>query len=143
MLGVNSYSKDYINACQARVKAQVKSYRTLAKQAKGASAKSLDSAIAAFEPEFFNNMVLTLDSYFMHRLRGQEGKDGNTLNEVRVVCASILENGGVMGADKTIKMTPEKSVLKYEVGDPIRVREADFARISEAFFTEIEKKFTK
>jgi hypothetical protein len=142
MLGVNSYPQDYIDACRARVKTQVKSYRNLVKQAKGASIKTLDSALASFEPEFFNNMVLTLDSYFVHRLRGQEGKDGNPLNEVRVVCTSILQNRGVMSVDKTIRMNPAKSVLKYEVGDEIRVSEADFARISEAFFADIESKFT-
>ena len=120
----------------------MKSYRNLVKQAKGASTKTLDSALASFEPEFFNNMVLTLDSYFVHRLRGQEGKDGNPLNEVRVVCTSILQNRGVMSVDKTIRMNPAKSVLKYEVGDEIRVSEADFARISEAFFADIESKFT-
>jgi hypothetical protein len=31
---------------------------------------------------------------FLHRLRVIEGKDGNSLNEGRVLCNSILLNGG-------------------------------------------------
>jgi hypothetical protein len=141
MLGVNSYPKDYVNACRARVKSQVSAYGNFVKKAKKAGGKSLDTAAASFESVFYNNMVLTLDSYFMHRLRGKEGKDGNPLNEVRVICASILENGSVMGSDKTIKMKPENTVLQLDVGDEINVTEADFVRLAEAFFTEIEKKF--
>ena len=135
MLGVKSYPKAYIAACQARVKAQVASYRKLAKAAPA-------SAVKAFEPEFFNNMVLTLDSYFMHRLRGLELKDGNPCNEVRVVCTSLLENGGIMTADKGIKLIPEQSVLKIEYGTKIKVTEADFGRLADAYFAEVEKKFS-
>jgi hypothetical protein len=87
-------------------------------------------------------MVLVLDSFFTHRLRGMEGKDGNPLNEVRVLCSSLVENGGAFGADSTIKMNPATSVLGYEVGDAIRVSQPDFVRLAEAFFAEIEKKYT-
>jgi len=41
-------------------------------------------------------MVLVLDSSFSHRQRTMELKDGNPLNEVRVLCNSILENDGIM-----------------------------------------------
>ena len=43
--------------------------------------------------------------------------------------------------DKSIKLSPEKSVLKHQFGDEIKLTEADFLRISEAFFEEIERKF--
>jgi hypothetical protein len=61
-------------------------------------------------------MVLILDTYFTHRSRTTEGKDGNPLNEVRVLCNSILENKRVLRADKSIKLKPETSVLKLPPG---------------------------
>ena len=139
MLGKNSYSKDYIKASRSRVDAQVSAYKSFVKKAKKSAG---DAAVATFEPVFFNNMVLTLDSYFTHRLRTVEGKDGNPLNEVRVLCASILENDGVMGSDKTIKMKAENTVLQLDVGDKINVTEADFVRLADAYFAEIEAKFS-
>ena len=49
---------------------------------------------------FFNDQVLLLDHMFVHRLTGIEGKDGNPLNEVRVLCNSILLNQGKLQVDK-------------------------------------------
>lgn len=82
-----------------------------------------------------------MDSYFVHRARAIEKKDGNTLNEVRMLCASMMYSNNRMGADKTIKFDSAKSVLKYRVGDEIKLSEADFILISSAFFAEIERKY--
>jgi len=60
-------------------------------------------AIGSFEPVFYNNIVLIVDSYFVHRTRAVEKKDGNSLNEVRMLCDSMLHNNDVMRADRTIK----------------------------------------
>ena len=46
-----------------------------------------------------------------------------------------------MCADKTIKFDPAKSVLKYRVGDEIKLNEAEFIRLSSAFFAEFEGKY--
>ena len=51
-----------------------------------------------------------------------EGKDGNPLNEVRMMGNSILQNHGVLSADKTIKYNPAKSILKLQVGAEIKLR---------------------
>jgi hypothetical protein len=88
---------------------------------------------------------------FVHRLTGIEGKDGNPLNEVRVLCNSILLYRGKLQVDKlpgwpnsasvSIKLAPEKSVLRLKGGDDIKLSEADFVRLSKAFFVEIERKY--
>ena len=141
MLGMNKYPKDYIAACRARVEADLRAYRSQVGKAPSSE----------FEARFFNDQVLLLDYMFVHRLTGIEGKDGNPLNEVRVLCNSLLLNRGKVQVDRLpgwpnsassgMSMPPEKSVLKLKVGDEIRLSEADFARLSTAFFAELEKRF--
>ncbi len=36
-------------------------------------------------------MILALGHYFVHRGRHTEGKDGNPLTEVRMLCDAIME----------------------------------------------------
>jgi hypothetical protein len=98
MLGVSTYT------CRAQVAAQLASYRKIQ------AAKP--SGIDAFERQFFNHMILALDHYFMHRLRNREGKDGNPLNEVRMLSNAIMKNKGRMSADETIRCKPDMSILK-------------------------------
>lgn len=86
-------------------------------------------------------MVLVLDEMFVHRLRTVEGKDGNALNEVRGLCNSMLHHNNVMTADNSIKLSSSKSVLKYEVGDEIKLSETGFVALSTAFFVEIAHKY--
>ena len=135
MLCMNAYPQDYIDECHARVDAQLAAYDNLAK------AVGNQAALDTFEPVFFNNLVLVLDQLFVHRSRILEGKDGNAMNEVRVVCNSLLNNNSKLIADKGIKLNPTKSILKYQVGDEIKLSEADFKRLSEAFFAAMETVF--
>jgi len=144
MLGLRNYTHDYIDGCRSRVDADITAYRNVVAGARKdlASSKApLNAAIEAFEAVFFNNMILILDHLFVHRLRTVEGKDGSPLNEVRVLCDSLMHNNGVMTADKSIKLSPARSVLKYQVGDEIKLNEADFLLISKAFFAEIQSKY--
>ena len=90
MLGMKTYSQDYINACRARVEADLRAYR---KQVGEASSKE-------FEDRFFKDQVLLLDYMFVHRLSGIEGRDGNPLNEVRILCNSILLNKGKLQVNR-------------------------------------------
>jgi hypothetical protein len=133
MLGMSKYPKSYIDDCRARVDADVSAFKHLAAAA--------GAAVKAFEPHFFNNLVLALDAYFVHRVRMLEGKDGNPLNEVRLLCNSLMLHGGILTADKQIKLSAETSVLGYELGDEIAVGEEGFSRLSAAFFAEIESKY--
>jgi hypothetical protein len=50
-----------------------------------------------------------LENYFVHRSRTLEKKDGNPLNEVRVLCTSMMSNDGKLAADKQIRLDPAKS----------------------------------
>jgi len=63
------------------------------------------------------------------------------LNEVRLLGDSLMNNHNIMSTDKTIKFDPARSVLKYKVGDEIKLNEAHFVLLSKAFFAEIERKF--
>jgi hypothetical protein len=144
MLCVNSYPQNYVDDCRARLESQLAAYQALVAAARAntkTTTSALSAAVQVFEPLFFNNMVVVLEGFFVHRSRTLEKKDGNPLNEVRMLCNSILQHNGVMSADTTIKFSPAKSILKLQVGDAIKVKEAEFIRLSQAFFAEIETKF--
>jgi hypothetical protein len=130
MLCVNTYPRAYIDGCKARIDRQLKAY------------EALGAASPAFEADFLANLVLVLEISFLHRTRGLEKKDGNPANEVRVLADSILTNGGRMGSDKTVKFDPAKTVLGLKEGDPITLDPPAFRRLSDAYFAEIEKKFS-
>ena len=136
MLGVKTYEPDYIDRCRAAVKRHVTAYRALVKAAGD------DRAAAKFEPLFFNDLVLVIDTQFAHRLRGVEGKDGNPVNEVTMLRDSLLQNEGLFTENSTIKYKPENSVLGLEYGDRIEISEKQFAKLGKAFYAEIEGRFT-
>lgn len=54
--------------------------------------------------------------------------------------AGVLYNN-IVSADSSIKLSPAKSILKYQFGDEIRVNEVNFLRICQEFFAEIERKY--
>jgi hypothetical protein len=137
MLCVNNYTQKYIDECRSKVKSQLSAYKNLITTAGSKNVTNetkLNAAIESFEPVFFNNMVLVLDTYFVHRSRTMEGKDGNPLNEVRILCNSMMNNNNKMCTDKTIKYNPAKSVLKYRVGDEIKLNKAGFFTTIKSFF---------
>lgn len=133
MLGMSSYERDYIDACRKKVEADLAAFDALA----GAGLKKANE----FESVFFNNMVIVLENLFVHRLRTKEGKDGNPLNEVRLLASSLTGNDGKLAADKQIRLKPETSVLGLAVGDDIKLTRDDFARLHKGFFDELESKY--
>jgi hypothetical protein len=88
-------------------------------------------------------MVLVLDHYFVNRSRTIELKDGNPLNEVRILCDSIMLYDNKMTKDTKSTKYPTKSVLKYKIGDEIKLKEEDFELLFKAFFSEMERKFVE
>jgi hypothetical protein len=134
MLGMRTYDPAYVDACRRHIETATVALASLVTAARG------DTNGA--EATLLNNLVIVLDAQSTHRLRAVEGKDGNPLNEVRLLAASLLTNSGRMLADKQIKLDPASSVLGYAVDDEIELGQADFARLAKAYFTEIEKRFT-
>jgi len=141
MLCINNYRQAYIDNCRARVDTQVTAYQIVVAASKNQSITNFDTAIKALEPHFFSNMALALDSYFVHRARAIEKKDGNPMNEVRILCNYTINNYCILCEDKTIKYDPTKAILKYRIGDEIKLNEAEFIRLASAFFAEIERKY--
>ena len=128
MLGRGSYSEAYVHAVRTRF---------------GRVLKAFDKAKPAepFAGEALLDVVLGLEMAFVHRLRGQEGKDGNPLNEVRMITASVLEFGGVMTQDKTIKWNAAKSVTGLAMGDKIALSRKQIGALVDAFIEEIAKRY--
>jgi hypothetical protein len=130
MLGRKDYTKDELDHAKAAVAEQLAAYRTFARV-----------ATTDFEALYFNNMLLVLDRYFVHRVRAVTGKDGNPINEVELLAESLMNNDGIFRGNSVLKYAPEQSVVKVKVGDRIRLTADQFDRLSAAFFAEMEAKF--
>jgi hypothetical protein len=142
MLGRKDYKKEELDHARAALDQQLAAYKKLVKAIEGGKADAkVTSALEAFEPLFFNNLILVLDRYFVHRIRTVAGKDCNPLNEVELLTESLMNNDGVLRGNNVIKFVPDKSVLKLSVGDRIDLTAASFERLAEAFFAELESRF--
>ena len=64
---------------------------------------------------------------------------GGAIAEVRLVVASLIAHGGVMTAGKATAYSPEKSVLRIDIGDRIALNADDFEAIAAAYIGETEK----
>ena len=142
MLGRKNYTQEELDHARSVISQQLAAYKELVKAIdKGKADLEVASALEAFEPLFGNNMALVLDRYFVHRLRMVTGKDGNPLNELELLSDSLMNNEAVLRGNNVIKLIPEQSVLKLEIGDEIRLSASQFERLAKAFFAEIEAKF--
>jgi hypothetical protein len=136
MLMRGDYPTEYVDAVRAMVAANVASYTALGLP------EGND-----FERGYVHQLLLALDSYFTHRGRGQEGKDGNPLNEVRMITDSLQGNDAhgaivpLLATNSTIKYQPENSVLGLAPGDPLDLSVAEYEKLAVAFLDELEKKF--
>lgn len=86
-------------------------------------------------------MVLALDHDSLHRQRSNEGEDGGLCNEVRMLCDSIKENGGVLAKNSTIKYDPAKSATGLKIGGRIALEAKSFGKLADAFFEDIAKRY--
>jgi hypothetical protein len=146
MLSMSAYPQQYIDEARARIAEQMSAFAVLAREVRGASGTrggGARTALDALEPEYFANLVIALDSHFVHRSRGQERRDGNAMNEVRVLVSSIQLHDGVMTAEKAIRVDPARSVLGIKYGDRIRIDAEGFGRLSSAFFEALEATYAE
>jgi hypothetical protein len=140
MLAITRYSPAYVEVCRRKIEAEITAYRDLMKVVTGSGTR-LQPTLDAFDQQFFRSMLLALDHYFDHRMRGQELKDGNALNELRVLCNSIMHNDGQLMGDTQIKLDPAKSILHLHVGDDILLTADQFSTLAAAVFEQILIKY--
>lgn len=135
MLARTSYDPSQVEACRTLFAELLQSWGKVA-------ARSEAAARAGAEVRVFNQMVVALDGWFVHRQRGLEGKDGNALNEVRLIALGITANAGRFPSEASIKWRPEASITGLRPGDLIQITEVLFARLCAAFLAEISAKFS-
>ena len=137
MLSVNAYPADYVTASRARFAALLKAYRHLT------DGPSTDPGAddVEFEPRFIGSVIVSLDASFVHRVRAQEGKDGNPLNEIRMLADSILTNDGILAPHTTIKYVAERSVAGIEIGEPINPTIDTMEALIDAVHDEIQTRY--
>ncbi len=140
MLSVNQYDSVYIARCRKMVEREVAAFQAVKASANKGNGKG-NAGTEVFERLFTSSLIVMLDRCFVHRSRTIEGKDGNPMNQVRMLCDSILENDGVLAANKTIRFDVAKSILKCKPGDPIEVSVAEFVALAEAYLASIERTF--
>jgi len=124
MLLRTGYDRHYVATCRESVGAAVEELRRV--QAGSAA---------------WNQLVPALDRWFGIRNPRVEGRDGNPINEVRMIAESVTEHGSVIVVPKGIKLAPETSVLGFEEGEEISLDGDAFERLFDAFLAEVEEKF--
>ena len=121
---------------RAEIDAQIKAYRDLvgaASKASGMSLTRIDAALAAFEPAFFNNLLIALDARFAARRDG-----GKASLEVAVLAASLLHHGGVLTTAATGPYDADAAVLRIDRGERIALNADDFETLCAAFLDAVE-----
>ena len=138
MAGGKRYTRDELDQARAAIGHQVAAYRELDAAVTGDTPDAVElTALEAFEPLFFNNLTLTLDRYFVDRVREGIGKHGGALDELTLLVDSLMNNGALLRADDATVYRPDESVLGLHIGDRIRLTAPQFERLATACFEEI------
>jgi len=117
-----------VQAARDEIAAQIRAYRDLvgaASKASGMSLTRIDAALAAFEPAFFNNLLVALDARFRERPATPAGA------ELRLLADALLARGGVLGA--------EAPTLRLDAGERVALNADDFEALATGFLAEIER----
>ena len=138
MPGRKDYTQEEFEHGKAPIHAQMAAYKQPVREIAGGTGAAALKNIGGL---FFNNLTLVLDHFFVHRLRMVTGKDGNPLNQVEMICDSIMNNNGIFQDSTEIKSIPDQPVVKPHVGYKISLSADEFERLSAAFFAELKCKF--
>lgn len=128
MLAVSRYAPEYVERCRNTFHATI-----------AACGKGLSSTKG--EPLVTCQLIVALEGWFAQRTRGMEGKDGNPMNEVRLLASSITHHGGVLTIEKGLRLTADSSVLGLAPGDVIAPSLHDLAHLVDAFLDAIERTY--
>jgi len=118
------------------IAAQIRAYRDLvgaASKASGMSLARIDAALAAFEPAFFNNLLVALDARFPARPRNAAASV-----EVALLAQAVLHHGGVLTASTTLPYDADTAVLRLDVGERVSLNAEDVEMLATAFLAGIE-----
>ena len=124
-----------VQAARDEIAAQIRAYRDLvgaASKASGMSLTRIDAALAAFEPAFFNNLLIALDARLRRRVSGAVG------GEVELLAVALLSHGGVVTADPSGRHDTDASVLRLDIGERIALNADYFEALCGAFLAELE-----
>jgi hypothetical protein len=135
MPSTRSYTTAYVTEARAQIDLQLSTYHDFRIAAEmGEDKAALGAAIDAFEPPFFRNLILAMDRYFADR---DPALEGDAMTEVRTLVSSILHTHHKVSEEGGIP------ILSLKAGDDIRLKAQQFARLSEAFFSELELNYVK
>ena len=141
MLGRKTYTKEELDRAKKVVSQQLRAHTNLARAVDATGDAKAAAALAAFEPVAFDNLILALDRYFVHRLRMVTGKDTAPLNELELLTESLMNNDGVFRGNNVIRYVPDEDVLGLQVGGRIQLSANDFDRLASAVLANIEEGF--
>ena len=141
MLGRKTFSRAEIDRARLMIGSQLEAYRELARAARGADGGDVQPALAEFEHIFFTTLVLALDRPFVHRVRMVTGTEATALNELELICDSLLSGDGVFRLGTVVKYAPETSIVGLEEGAHVRLTADQFERLADAVFAELDAKF--
>lgn len=141
MFNESQITPAYVASCRERINAQIECYNQLIATAKDeyTTNEALDETIANFEPVFFNNLLLVMESYFDLKAQPDSQHLPGALQEVRLLCSAIRHNHNQLGNGYTTAVDPEQMVLKLAPGSTIRLNETNFITLANAYLNEMEK----
>jgi hypothetical protein len=125
----NAYTSDEIEACRDSCDALLAVWA-----ANDVEDSTLESLV-------FVQAVVVLDAWFAQRDPDLEGDDGNPMNEVRVIADSVIGNSGILRVSGPISWAPERTVLRFAVGDAVELTANGFERLAAAYLAAIENTY--